>query len=252
VAVVAVGETPYSEGFGDVGGPEWAYDPADKGVPREEKSLELQLQDRETVQRVCTQVQTCVVLVVSGRPQIVTDLLGNVDALVASWLPGTEGAGVADVLFGDYNPTGKLPMTWMQSVSQQPINDGDGQTPLFPYGFVLSYPQGKQKTTGFRYEPWHFRFVGSAVAADLHAHPGLTLEEWFRAAPDRGLSGDCSDCPLASSRGACDGVPGVSAEGMCDASVLTWCFDGTLTEVDCTTSGLACQADAASGGANCL
>jgi len=120
------------------------------------------------------------------------------------------------------------------------------------YGFVLSYPQGKQKTTGFRYEPWHFRFVGSAAAADLHAHPGLTLEEWFRAAPDRGMSGDCSDCPLASSRGACDGVPGVSAEGMCDASVLTWCFDGTLTEVDCTTSGLTCEADAASGGANCL
>jgi beta-glucosidase len=138
VAVVAVGETPYSEGFGDVGGPEWAYDPADKGVPREEKSLELQLQDRETVQRVCTQVQTCVVLVVSGRPQIVTDLLGNVDALVASWLPGTEGAGVADVLFGRQGFTGKLPVSWPRTAAQEPINIGDpNYDPLYRYGFGL-------------------------------------------------------------------------------------------------------------------
>ncbi|HEY7372120.1 MAG TPA: M15 family metallopeptidase [Polyangia bacterium] len=117
------------------------------------------------------------------------------------------------------------------------------------YGFVLSYPQGKQKTTGFRYEPWHFRFVGSAAAADLHARPGLTLEEWFRASPERGVSGDCSDCPLAGSRGACDGV---SADGLCDATVLTWCFEGTLTQVDCTTSGLACEPDPATDGATCL
>ncbi|WP_245687216.1 glycoside hydrolase family 3 C-terminal domain-containing protein, partial [Streptacidiphilus griseoplanus] len=48
----------------------------------------------------------------------------------------------ADVLFGDYNPTGKLPMTWMQSASQEPINDGDGKTPLLPYGYGLSYPSG--------------------------------------------------------------------------------------------------------------
>jgi beta-glucosidase len=63
----------------------------------------------------------------------------NWNALLAAWLPGTEGNGVSDVLFGDYNPTGKLPSTWMQSASQQPINDGDGKASLFPYGFGLSY-----------------------------------------------------------------------------------------------------------------
>ena len=138
VAVVAVGETPYSEGFGDVGGPAWAYDPADANQPREAKSLELQPQDRATVQRVCSQVKTCVLLIVSGRPQIVTDLLGNVDALVASWLPGTEGAGVADVLFGDRGFTGKLPVSWPRTAAQEPINVKDrNYDPLYAYGFGL-------------------------------------------------------------------------------------------------------------------
>jgi beta-glucosidase len=80
-----------------------------------------------------------IVVVVSGRPLDIASQLGGWNAALAAWLPGTEGAGVADVLFGDYNPTGKLPMTWMSSVSQQPINDGDGKAPLFPLGFGLSY-----------------------------------------------------------------------------------------------------------------
>lgn len=139
VAIVAVGETPYAEGFGDVGGPQWAYDPADAGTPREAKSLELQPQDRKVVQKVCAQVPTCVVLIVSGRPQIVTDLLGDVDALVASWLPGTEGAGVADVLFGKRAFTGKLPVTWPKSADQEPINAGDANyDPLFGFGYGLT------------------------------------------------------------------------------------------------------------------
>ena len=48
---------------------------------------------------------------------------------------------MADVLFGDYAPTGKLPVTWMRSADQQPINDGDGKPALFPYGYGLRYHQ---------------------------------------------------------------------------------------------------------------
>ncbi len=108
-------------------------------APREAKSLELQPQDRQTVQRVCAQVPTCVVLVVSGRPQIVTGLLGDVDALVASWLPGTEGAGVADVLFGKQAFTGRLPVSWPRSTDQEPIDVGDADyDPLYRYGFGLT------------------------------------------------------------------------------------------------------------------
>jgi beta-glucosidase len=134
VGIVVVGETPYAEGFGDVGGPLWN----DNGVPREPKSLELRAADRATIDKVCHAVRTCVVLVVAGRPQIVTQQLPEMDALVASWLPGSEGAGVADVLFGRRPFTGTLSQTWPRSAAQEPINVGDRHyDPLFPYGYGL-------------------------------------------------------------------------------------------------------------------
>jgi beta-glucosidase len=57
-----------------------------------------------------------------------------------AWLPGSEGDGITDVLFGDYKPVGTLNHTWPAILSQIPINVGDGQTGLFPYGFGLTYP----------------------------------------------------------------------------------------------------------------
>jgi beta-glucosidase len=78
-------------------------------------------------------------VVVSGRPIIIPPtLLHQIDALVASWLPGSEGEGVADVLFGKAPFTGKLPVTWPRTVSQEPINVGDAHyDPLYPFGFGL-------------------------------------------------------------------------------------------------------------------
>jgi beta-glucosidase len=124
-AIAVVGETPYAEGQGDRTG-----------------SMSLDATDLQTLSRLRAAGVPVIVVLVSGRPMDIASELGNWAALVAAWLPGTEGQGVSDVLFGDYNPTGKLPMTWMQSVSQQPINDGDGKPALFPYGFGLSYPGG--------------------------------------------------------------------------------------------------------------
>ncbi|HEY1174819.1 MAG TPA: glycoside hydrolase family 3 C-terminal domain-containing protein, partial [Phytomonospora sp.] len=80
-----------------------------------------------------------VVVLVSGRPLEVADRVREWSALVEAWLPGSEGGGVADVLFGDYKPTGKLPDTWMKSFSQQPINAADGKPSLFPLGYGLTY-----------------------------------------------------------------------------------------------------------------
>jgi beta-glucosidase len=82
---------------------------------------------------------------ISGRPLILSDTSGasaldQANAFIAAWLPGSEGDGVADVLFGDYKPTSKLGHSWPSSVAQIPINLGDGQTPLFAYGFGLTYP----------------------------------------------------------------------------------------------------------------
>jgi beta-glucosidase len=122
-AIAVVGETPYAEGAGDRPG-----------------SMSLDATDLATLSRLRASGVPVVVVLVSGRPLDVAAELGGWDALVAAWLPGTEGRGVADVLFGDYDPTGKLPMTWMQSASQQPINAGDGKVPLFPLGAGDRFP----------------------------------------------------------------------------------------------------------------
>jgi len=140
VGVVVVGETPYAEGYGDVGGPLWAYDPGDNNVPRPAKTMMLSEKDTAAVNTVCAQAAKCVVLVVSGRPMIIPQtMLANIDAFVASWLPGSEGEGVADVLFGRQPFTGKLPVTWPRTVAQEPINIGDRHyDPLYPFGRGLS------------------------------------------------------------------------------------------------------------------
>jgi beta-glucosidase len=140
VGVVVVGETPYSEGFGDVGGPRWGYDPGDGGVLRPVKDMKLSADDSAAVDKVCAEASRCVVVVVSGRPLILDPAqLSNVDALVAAWLPGSEGTGVADPLFGKVPYTGKLPVTWPRSLAQEPINVGDASyDPLYPFGYGLS------------------------------------------------------------------------------------------------------------------
>jgi beta-glucosidase len=140
IGVVVVGETPYAEGFGDVGGPRWAYDPGDHNQPRPAQTMHLSDADAAAVDKVCAQAARCVVLVVSGRPMIIPPaMLSHIDALVASWLPGSEGEGVADVLFGLRPFTGTLPVTWPRTVSQEPINIGDDDyNPLYPLGWGLT------------------------------------------------------------------------------------------------------------------
>lgn len=122
VAIVVIGEEPYAEMFGD------------------REDLSLAKEDATLVDKLKAKGATVVVVLLSGRPMIVNSTLEKSAAFVAAWLPGTEGQGVADVLFGDYAPTGKLPHSWPRSMSQIPINIGDkNYEPLFPYGFGLTY-----------------------------------------------------------------------------------------------------------------
>lgn len=119
IGIVVVGEQPYAEGRGD--------------------SLDISLRSSEEaiVKRVC-EAMPCVVVMVSGRPLVISELIDTMDAFVAAWLPGSEGAGIADVLFGHVDFTGELPMTWPRSVEQLPINVEDSDyDPLFPYGYGL-------------------------------------------------------------------------------------------------------------------
>jgi len=124
VGIVVVGELPYAEGVGDA------------------KDLSLSKEDIAAIESVRERSERLVVVLVSGRPMIVGDQLDEWDAFVAAWLPGSEGQGVSDVLFGDYPFTGKLPYTWPRSMDQLPFDfehletSGEG-APLFPLGYGL-------------------------------------------------------------------------------------------------------------------
>ena len=124
VGVAVVAERPYAEGVGD------------------SSDLALPAADLAMVQRLRDSSNRLVLVVLAGRPVDITDLLPLADAVVVAWLPGTEGQGVADVLFGRYPFTGKLPYTWPRSADQLPFDfsalPADGpDAPLFPAGFGL-------------------------------------------------------------------------------------------------------------------
>ncbi|GAA2165140.1 glycoside hydrolase family 3 protein [Actinomadura napierensis] len=121
-AVAVVGEKPYAEYHGD-----------------RPDGLALDDEDLKTIDRLRASGVPVAVVLVSGRPLDIASQLGGWNALVASWLPGTEGEGVADVLFGDARPAGRLPVTWPRDGDQEPINAGDGKKPLFPFGYGLTY-----------------------------------------------------------------------------------------------------------------
>jgi beta-glucosidase len=120
VGIVVIGETPYAEGKGD------------------SSTLAVSSANAAQVNDICSRTTKCIVILMSGRPLIIGAQLAKASAFIAAWLPGTEGAGVTDMLFGDYVFTGKLPITWPSAVSQEPINTGDTKTPLFPFGYGLT------------------------------------------------------------------------------------------------------------------
>lgn len=162
VGVVVVGERPYAEGIGDVGN---GHD------------LLLSAQDKAAVDKVCAAMK-CVVLIVSGRPQVIADQLGKIDALVASWLPGTEGAGVADVLFGKRPFSGRLPVTWPKTEEQAPLNVGDAAyDPQYPYGWGLtSQAAARQELAEARKSL--LRKGPDALAAAIYLDLALRVKDW--------------------------------------------------------------------------
>jgi len=119
VGLVVLAEEPYAEGMGD------------------KEDLQLRPDQIALLERVRAQCDRLVLVLFSGRPLILTEQLPLCDAVVAAWLPGTEGRGVAEVLFGDYAFSGKLPFTWPRSMAQIPLSSSDGQDPLFSLGHAL-------------------------------------------------------------------------------------------------------------------
>jgi beta-glucosidase len=124
LSVVVVGERPYAEGVGD------------------RSDLLLAEEDTKAIANAKQAGIPVIVILVSGRPMIITDVLPQMDAFLVAFLPGTEGQGIADVLFGDYKPTGKLSVSWPKSMDQLPLNihvPKEKYDPLFRYGYGLTF-----------------------------------------------------------------------------------------------------------------
>nr|KJB83718.1 hypothetical protein B456_013G260700 [Gossypium raimondii] len=126
-AIVVVGEPPYAETLGD------------------NKELVIPFNGSDIISSVADKIPTLAILI-SGRPLVLEpQVLEKVDAFIAAWLPGTEGRGVTDVVFGDFEFEGRLPMTWFRSNDQLPMNPGQNSyDPLFPLGFGLTYNKEKK------------------------------------------------------------------------------------------------------------
>ncbi|KAH9704796.1 glycosyl hydrolase family protein [Citrus sinensis] len=166
-AIVAVGEAPYAESAGD------------------SMTLTMLDPDPSVITNVCEAVK-CVVIIISGRPIVIEPYISSVDALVAAWLPGTEGQGVTDVLFGDYGFSGKLPRSWFKTVDQLPMNVGDPHyDPLFPFDFGLkteSVPSivARSTSAGVDGKPFVFLVMISLIFAlyftgQAHIHTKMAL-----------------------------------------------------------------------------
>jgi beta-glucosidase len=119
VGIWVGGETPYAEGKGD------------------SSTLAFGSDNSSQLSDICSHVKVCIAILLSGRPLVIADQLPKASAFVAAWLPGTEGEGITDVLFGT-SFTGKLPVSWPTAVTDEPINSGDGKTPLFALGYGIT------------------------------------------------------------------------------------------------------------------
>jgi beta-glucosidase len=134
VAVVVFGEEPYAEGLGDVQNLE--YQAGDKT-------------DLALLKRLKAAGVPVVAVFLSGRPLWVNPEINASDAFVAAWQPGSEGAGVADVIIGDARGRartdfrGQLSFSWPRTAAQTPLNKGDAAyDPLFAYGYGPTYASG--------------------------------------------------------------------------------------------------------------
>jgi beta-glucosidase len=124
--LVVIGEQPYAEGKGD------------------RKELNLASEDAALISKAKATGSPVVTLLYSGRPLVLGNSLDQSDAFIAAWLPGTEGLGITDVLFGDFAPHGKLPRIWPANNEQLSVDHVTGE-PQFPVGFGLSYYELSKK-----------------------------------------------------------------------------------------------------------
>jgi beta-glucosidase len=142
IAVVVIGEVPYAEGYGDIREGDNLIIEAGSQINGQMNvsepygsSIELKNlhpEDYATIKALTDKDIPVVVILISGRTLVIDSELKEASAFIAAWLPGSEGHGISDVLFGDYNFEGKLSFDWPKTTLPNSL-------PLFPRGFGLRY-----------------------------------------------------------------------------------------------------------------
>ena len=149
VAIIVIGETPYAEGLGDIREGDDILVEAGSDInglisPLDPYGSTLVLadlhpEDLEAIRKVTQLGIPAVVVLISGRPLVVEAELDESSAFVAAWLPGSEGQGIADVIFGEYDFEGRLSFSWPKNARDNFNRGDDDYTPRFEYGFGLNY-----------------------------------------------------------------------------------------------------------------
>jgi len=214
VAIVVFGEDPYAEGVGDR--PHVDYD-NDDGLILLGEFHDLGI--------------PTVSVFISGRPLWVNPELNLSNAFVAAWLPGSEGAGVADVLVANddgaprFDFTGKLSFSWPKYATQAELNVGDEDyDPLFPYGFGLRYAD--DVSLGDLRENSGLASAASNTAGDLIAF-GDAAENWTILLRDAGGDTQPNDGRGESTTGSLQIQP-ADRDVQEDSAILTWSGAGSL------------------------
>jgi len=149
IAIVVIGEKPYAEGLGDIRNGDHLIVEAGSQIKGSMNILQpygntlelarLHPEDLRTIKTITAKGIPVVVVMISGRPMVVNKELEKSTAFVAAWLPGSEGQGVADVLFGDFDFQGKLSFSWPKNTDDIPAKSDSDRRPLFPYGYGMTY-----------------------------------------------------------------------------------------------------------------
>lgn len=203
-AIVVFGEQPYAEFAGD----------RKNLVFADEEGLEMLRKFRKSG------IPTVAVFL-SGRPLWMNREINAADAFVAAWLPGSEGAGVADILFGKTKATGRLSFSWPATCEGGPLNSAQGA--LFPLGFGLSLDDtpASASVSGVAPLDEDCGFIGAGAPSDWYANGRLAT----------GITATAGTGDLPNLRGAAGGVVarGVDKERQEDAREITFGPGAELT-----------------------